>query len=127
MLDYEDRVIKCIDLVLEQLGIDVRRTLLFYLRREKGIKHYEIFQNPTQFITALQTVLGDASKVIERKIIITIENEFDLKHDEDHDLLYLLIDIQNLFYQKKKDEKIESNDDKSDFTYMQYTKNPIKE
>lgn len=129
MTEIEDRLTNCIDIVLEQLGTDVRRALLFHFRREKGIKHYEIFQNPTEFIDALHSVLGSAANNIESEIIHTIEHEFKLTHNEDQDLVTIFNKLQQNFANKtkiEKIEKIESNNDLDDLTYMQYGRKSIK-
>lgn len=123
MQEYEERLIRCIDIVLEQLGEDVRRTLLLHFRREKGIKYYEIFKNPLKFIDALRSILGDAASTIENQIIKNIETEFNLIHNENHDILGIFTYLQKKF-QEDKDEKIEIIDQKPDFTYMQYGKKP---
>lgn len=127
MSDFEDRTIRCIDDVLEQLGIEVRRALLFHLRREKGIKHYEIFENPVNFINALHTILGDAANNIENEIIKKIEDEFNINNNNELDLQHLIIFIKKEYTPKKDIEKVESNYAEDDLTYMLYRKSSKKD
>ena len=126
MSESENRVIQCIDNVLHQLGEDVRSTFLLFLRRERGIKHYEIFQNPEKFINSLHSVLGNATNNIESEIIKNIEKELDLTHNENQNLQDLLIKIKKNIVPKIKNEKVESIDDIKDMTYMQYGKKENK-
>lgn len=126
MSESENRAIQCIDNVLHQLGKDVRSTLLLFLRRERGIKHYEIFQNPEKFINSLHSVLGNAANNIESEIIKNIEKELDLTHNENQNLQDLLIKIKKNIVPKIKNEKVESIDDIKDLTYMQYGKKENK-
>ena len=126
MAESENRAIQCIDNVLDQLGEEVRSTLLLFLRRDRGLKHYEIFQNPEKFINSLRSILGNAANNIENEIIQNIEYEFDMSHNEDQNLQDLLMKIKKNIIPEMKNEKVENNDDIKDLTYMQYEKKKNK-
>jgi uncharacterized protein (DUF2461 family) len=123
----EKKVIECIDIVLEKLGTDVRRAIFFHLRREKDVKRYEIFLNPSKFIAALHSILGDAANVIEDEIIRTIEAEFNLNHNEDQDLLDLITNLKEKVNLEIEKEVIDNKDERKDLTYMQYSKHSKEE
>lgn len=127
MTETEDIVIQSVDIVLEKLGADVRRTIFLHLRREKDVKRYEIFQNPSKFITALNSILGDASQVVEDEIISTIEAKLNLIHNENQDLLELLTNLKEKLNHELKKEEIDIPDKDNDLTYMQYTKHSNEE
>ena len=126
MAESENRAIQCIDNVLDQLGEEVRSTLLLFLRRDRGLKHYEIFQNPEKFINSLRSILGNAANNIENEIIQNIEYEFDMSHNEDQNLQDLLMKIKKNIVPEMKNEKVGNNDDIKDLTYMQYGKKENK-
>lgn len=118
----EDKVIRCIDIVLDRLGANARRTLILYMRRERGLKRHEILQNPSEFINALRSVLGRASMVIESEIIETLKSELNIEHKEHQDLLDCLIELQEKFDGEVQDDGKEE-DTEEYRTYMDYTKN----
>lgn len=122
MSDTEQKVLQCIDIVLDKLGKDVRRAFFFHLRREKDVKRYEIFHNPSKFIIELHSIFGDASKKIEDDILHTIENELKLIHNEEKNLLEFLVDLKEKIDSEVKKEVVENVDEDKDLTYMQYSR-----
>jgi len=75
------RLLACVDRVLTRLGPDVRRALVYYMRREYSLKHYEIPDKPREFSLALHHVFGRSSKAIEREITQLIIDEFHLERE----------------------------------------------
>jgi len=93
----DDAVIHCIDTVLNRLGVNVRRAIMLHIRRESGLKRYEILQKPSEFIKALRLVLGQASFAIEREIMKDLEKELEIKREENQDLLSFLTELKDKF------------------------------
>jgi len=60
------------------LGPDVRRALVYYMRRKYDLKRYEIPDKPGEFSLALRQVFGKSASGIEHGITEIIVNEFHL-------------------------------------------------
>ncbi len=121
-----EMVTHCIDAVLDQLGVNCRRAIVLHIRRESGLKRYEILEKPAEFIKALRSVLGQASIAIEREIIDNLEKELKIEHKENQDLLSLLTEIKGKTQQgaqiKKLAEVVHHDETENHRVYMDYMK-----
>jgi len=90
----ESDIIRCIDIALNRLGPNVRRLFIYHMRREFGVKRYEIPQKPTQFIKALRHIFGESAENIETEILKTIELELNLRPKGGEDLLTLFNELK---------------------------------
>jgi hypothetical protein len=66
----EQRILQCIDEALEKLGNSGRKTVLFHLKKNAGIKRKEIPRKPELFCRELDLILGKQGGASARKLIV---------------------------------------------------------
>ena len=76
----EQRILLCIDEVLETLGHEGRRVVLGYLKKCDDFERGKILREPELFCKELTLVLGErGAKVIELSIVQKLASRFELK------------------------------------------------
>jgi hypothetical protein len=72
---FEKAVTETIDEVFASLGENVKQALYNYMEKKHGIKKEQIPSNIEGFTNAIESVFGDAAKLVELKIIGKLQNK----------------------------------------------------
>lgn len=76
--DFDKRILRCVDEVLESFGPKVRRALVYYMRRSLSLRRYQIPRMPETFSLALEKIFGVVGRDVEKEIVRRIEKEFGM-------------------------------------------------
>ena len=101
---FEIAVTEAIDEVFTSLGENVKQAIYAYIEKKQGIKKEQIPNSIEGFTNAVESVFGDAAKLVELKIIGKIQNKvkgFSYKSKRD-EILFLeyFEELQRYLYQQ---------------------------
>ncbi len=75
-INFETAVEESIDEALTTLGEDVKKAVYRYLERKCNIKKEQIPIMVVDFTLAVESIFGDAAKLVELKIIEKLQDKF---------------------------------------------------
>ena len=104
LITFETAVTEAIDEVFTSLGENVKQAMYSYIEKKQGIKKEQIPNSIEGFTNAVESVFGDAAKLVELKIIGKIQNKvkgFSYKSKRD-EILFLeyFEELQRYLYQQ---------------------------
>ncbi len=74
-INFETTLIDAIDEVFTSLGENVKKAIYSYLENKHGIRKEQIPRMIESFTLAVETIFGEAAKLLELKIIEKIQNK----------------------------------------------------
>jgi hypothetical protein len=78
--DVEQKILKCVDEVLEALGESGRQAVHYYLERNTGLRREEIPQKPELFCKGLSLIFGEqGANVVGSWIVQKLTVSFGLE------------------------------------------------
>jgi hypothetical protein len=78
--DVEQKILQCVDEVLEALGESGRQAVHYYLERNNGLRREEIPQKPELFCKGLSLIFGEqGANVVGSWIVQKLVVSFGLK------------------------------------------------
>ena len=79
-LTFYHRVLECVDRGMAPVGESARQAIYWHIEHSQHLKRDEIPRKPTQFIKALEEMLGPGAKTLEKTIVGEMKREFNLNH-----------------------------------------------
>jgi hypothetical protein len=79
--DARERLLRCIDRVLEDLGGRFKHVIYFHLNEEFGIRREDIPEQLDEFSRALINLFGAGGRILLAKIAVEVELEAELNPD----------------------------------------------
>jgi hypothetical protein len=74
-INFETAIIDAIDEVFTTLGENVKRVIYIFLENNYGIKKEQIPRKIEDFSTAIESIFGDAAKLVELKIMEKLQGK----------------------------------------------------